>query len=185
MEDAEIVALYFARDEQAIVQTQQKYDRYCRYIAENILSSDEDVEECLNDAYHKAWNTIPPQAPTLLSGYLGMLTRQIAFDRYRENRRVKRGGGELALVLDELQDCIEDRSMPSVQETAALQDTLNRFFMQQPSRTRIVFLQRYWYGARVENIARSLGMSQAGVNTLLCRTRKKLKKFLEKEGIRL
>ena len=185
MDDEQIVVLYFSRDERAIEQTKKKYDRYCRYIAENILPSHEDVEECVSDAYLKAWNTIPPQHPNSLAGYMGMLTRQISFDRYRETHRLKRGGGEMALILDELEDCIEDKSSSSVEDKVVLQDALNRFFTTLPQRVRIVFLQRYWYAVSVADIARAFGMSQTSVNTILCRTRKKLRIFLEKEGIYL
>ena len=183
MDDEQIVALYFARDERAIEQTKKKYDRYCRYIAENILPSYEDVEECVSDAYLKAWNTIPPQHPDSLAGYMGMLTRQISFDRYRGSHRLKRGGGEMALILDELEDCIEDKSSSSVEDKVVLQDALNRFFTALPQRVRIVFLQRYWYMCTIEQIADETGLSPGNVKVMLHRTRRSFKDYLEKEGI--
>ena len=116
MDDAKIIALYEARDEKAIAETQQKYGGYCRYIAERILASKQDAEECVNDAYHKAWNTIPPQKPESLASYIGMLTRQLSFNRYKENHRQKRGGGEVVLALDEIGAHTEILSMKEYEQ---------------------------------------------------------------------
>ena len=185
MDDAKIIALYEARDEKAIAETQQKYGGYCRYIAERILASREDAEECVNDAYHKAWNTIPPQKPESLASYIGMLTRQLSFNRYKENHRQKRGGGEVPLILEELQECIADRGdMPSADDIT-LRDAMNAFLAGLPQRTRMVFMRRYWYADEVTTIAADYGMSEGHVNVLLYRTRKKLKEYLEKEEIYL
>ena len=185
MDDAKIIALYEARDEKAIAETQQKYGGYCRYIAERILVSREDAEECVNDAYHKAWNTIPPQKPESLASYIGMLTRQLSLNRYKENHRQKRGAGEVPLVLDELQECIADRGdMPSADDIT-LRDAMNAFLAGLPQRTRMVFMRRYWYADEVTTIAADYGMSEGHVNVLLYRTRKKLKEYLEKEEIYL
>lgn len=185
MDDTQIVALYLARDESAIEQTKRKYDGYCRYIAERILPSREDAEECVNDAYLKAWNTIPPQQPQTLSSYIGMLTRQLSLNRYKENHRQKRGGGEVALLLDELAECIADRSAGNVADDVMLRDALDRFLGGLKQRDRIVFMRRYWYADTPEHIAKELSMTEQSVNVLLFRTRKKLKQFLEKEGIYL
>ena len=183
MDDAKIIALYEARDESAIAETQQKYGGYCRYIAERILACKQDAEECVNDAYHKVWNTIPPQKPESLASYVGMLTRQLSLNRYKENHRQKRGGGEVPLILDELQECIADKGdMPSVDDIA-LRDAMNAFLAKLPQRTRMVFMRRYWYADEVSTIAADYGMSESHVGVLLYRTRKKLKEHLEKEEI--
>lgn len=185
MDDVNIIALFEARDETAIAKTQQKYDTYCRTIAERILSSKEDAEECVNDAYRKAWDTIPPQKPTSLASYMGMLTRQLSLNRLQQNKSTKRGGGDIPLVLEELQECISDRSDVPSADDLALRDALNRFLGDLPCRTRMIFMRRYWFTEDVARIAADFGVPEGHVNVLLYRTRKKLKQYLEKEGIYL
>jgi len=106
MNDTEILDLYWARSESAISETAQQYGSYCASIAINILRNKEDAEECVNDAYLKAWNAIPPQRPTVLSSFLGRITRNLSFDKYKARKAQKRGGDETALLLSELEDCI-------------------------------------------------------------------------------
>ena len=185
MDDAKIIALYEARDEAAIAETQKKYDGYCHYIAERILPSREDAEECVNDAYHKAWNTIPPQKPESLASYIGMLTRQLSLNRYKLNHRQKRGEGTLPLILDELAECVGDNGDMPTADDLALRDALDRFLRELPQRDRMVFLRRYWYADAVKRIATDYDMREGYVNVLLYRTRNKLKEFLEKEEIYL
>ena len=185
MDDVMIVSLFEARDESALAETQKKYENYCRTIAERILSSREDAEECVNDAYRKAWDTIPPQKPTLLASYMGMLTRQLSLNRLRQNKSAKRGGGDSPLVLEELQECISDRSDVPSADDILLRDTLNRFLGELPKRTRMMFMRRYWFTEDVARIAADFGVTEGHVNVLLCRTRKKLKQYLEKEEIYL
>ena len=185
MDDAKIVSLYEARDEDAVKETQKKYGGLCRYIAEQILASREDAEECVNDAYVKAWNTIPPQKPESLGSYMGMLTRQLSINRYKQNRRQKRGGGQVAVVLEELQECIADKGDMPTADDITLHDALNRFLRALPERERMVFMRRYWYTDEVGKIAADYGMSESHVGVLLYRTRKKLKEYLEKEEIYL
>lgn len=108
MDDQEIVALYWARSEQAISETSSKYGSYCYSIAYNILHSSEDAEESVNDTYNDAWNSIPPHRPSVLSTFLGKITRRISIDRWRRRTAEKRGGGEMSLVLDELQECVAE-----------------------------------------------------------------------------
>ena len=185
MDDVMIVSLFEARDESALAETQKKYENYCRTIAERILSSREDAEECVNDAYRKAWDTIPPQKPTSLASYMGMLTRQLSLNRLRQNKSAKRGGGDVPLVLEELQECISDRSDVPSADDMVLRDTLNRFLGELPKRTRMMFMRRYWFTEDVARIAADFGVTEGHVNVLLCRTRKKLKQYLEKDEIYL
>ncbi len=185
MDDKTIIALYESRDETAVKETQKKYGGLCQYIAEQILSSREDAEECVNDAYVKAWNTIPPQKPESIGSYISMLTRQLSINRYKQNHRHKRGGGQIPLILEELQECIADKGdMPSADDMT-LRDALNSFLGALPQRDRMVFMRRYWYTDEVEKIASDYGMTQGHVNVLLYRTRKKLQEYLEKEDIYL
>lgn len=106
MEDREIVNLYWERNSNAIKETASKYGGYCKAIAKNILGNNEDAEECVNDIYLNTWNSIPPNRPNVLSTYLGKITRNLSFDRFRHRHADKRGGGEIELVLDELGECV-------------------------------------------------------------------------------
>ena len=184
MEDEKIIALFVARDETAITRTQEKYSNYCQSIAERIVGSHEDAEECVNDTWRRAWETIPPEKPTILASYVGMLTRRISLNRVRTNRAAKRGGGELPVVLDELAECIPDASGESADDFV-VRDALNAFLTALPERTRIVFLRRYWYAQSVAEIARACHMSEGNINTLLCRTRKQLQTYLAEHHIYL
>lgn len=186
MEDKDIIELYCARDEQAIVETKSKYDRYCHTIANNILHNNEDAEECVNDTYMGAWNSIPPHKPELLSAFLGKITRNLSLKRWRAGTADKRGGGETALALDELQECIPAadnvHEAIEVQELAAVIDTFLRELSEDERR---VFICRYWYVDSITDICGQFGFGQSKVKMMLSRTRAKLLKRLEKEGVTL
>lgn len=183
MEDNDIIDLYWARQDEAIVQTESKYGRYCRYIAQRILSDSSDTEEILNDTFLKMWNTIPPNRPQSLKAYVGMIARQLSIDRYNAMNTQKRGGGQMSVVLDELAECIPDSEHTSdIHEGIALKDALNKFIRSLPADTQRVFVRRYWYAASLKEIAEEYGMNESTVSVQLLRTRRKLKKFLAKEG---
>lgn len=184
MEDRQIVELYFARNESAIRETENKYGKYCRYIAYNILRDQGDSEECVNDAYLKAWNEIPPKNPSRLSTFLGKITRNLALNRYERETAIKRGGYATVLALDELEGCISDCEGDPTDELA-LKEAINRFLRSLPRESRIVFLQRYWYFRQIKEIAKDIDMSENAVKVMLHRTRERLKQFLEKEEILL
>ncbi len=182
VEDREIVSLYWRREERAISETDKKYGRYCYTIAYRILNDEGDADETLNDTYLKAWNTIPPNRPEPLKPYVGMLSRQIAFDQYEKKNAVKRKC-PASTVLEELAECIPDGdSGAELGESVALRDALNRFVRALPKKTREIFLKRYWYAVPISEIAKEYGVRENGVAVLLLRTRQKLKAFLEKEG---
>ena len=185
MEDHEIVALFWARSEEAIRQASNKYGRYCRYIAEGILHSREDSEECVNDALLQAWRTIPPHRPERLAVFLGKITRNLSLDRWERERAQKRGGGEVSLALEELQDCLPAPNSGQLAEDLALSEACNRFLAALPAEARKIFLRRYWYFSPVKEIAGDYGLSESRVKMSLLRSRKKLKRWLEKEGIDL
>ncbi len=183
MDDKSIVDLYFSRNQEAIIQTDKKYGPYCYSIAYNILTNKEDAEESVSDTYMTAWRTIPPRRPSVLSTFLGKITRHIAIDRWRERRASKRGGGEVPLVLEELGDCIS--GMQDVEMEYERKEILKayvKFLDTLPITERRVFLCRYWYVESVETIADKFGFSQSKVKTMLHRTRAKLRKQLVKEG---
>ena len=183
MEDSRILELYWAREQSAISETEMRYGKYLKRIAFNILYSEEDAQECVNDTYLKAWESMPPHRPDRLSAFLGKITRNIALDRYDANRAQKRCGG-MELALDELGECIPDaQDSDGMCDEIALKDAINGFLRSLPKRTRIIFLRRYFYLCSVCDIAQSLEMSESNVKVTLLRTRQKLKEHLKREGI--
>ena len=184
MNDKNIVDLYFNRDEEAITQTDKKYGRYCYSIAYNILMSREDAEESVSDTYMTAWRAIPPRRPSVLSTFLGKITRHISIDRWRERVATKRGGGEITLALEELGDCVAGlQNVEMEYERKELIRAYVKFLDMLPDTERRVFLCRYWYVDSVEAIAEKFGFSQSKVKTMLYRTRAKLRKQLAEEGL--
>ena len=182
MDDDAIVALYWARDEDAIAQTERKYGPYCRTIAKNILGSDEDAEECVSDTWHHAWNAMPPQRPDRLPPFLGRIVRNLSISRWRRERAQKRYAG-LDGQLSELEDCLPapgwvEEAVEGKELTALLENWLEGLERDE----RIVFLRRYWYGDPVKDLAKALGMGANQTTKRLLRLRKDLKGFLEREG---
>ena len=183
MEDKQILDLYFSRNEEAIAQTERKYGPYCYRIAYNILTNREDAEESVSDTYMAAWRAIPPRRPSILSTFLGKITRHIAIDRWRAGNASRRGGGETALALEELEDCIAGTWDVELQyQRKELVRAYQRFLDALPSEERRVFLCRYWYVDSVEDIGKKFGFSQSKVKSMLYRTRIKLRDQLAKEG---
>ena len=184
MEDQKIIDLYFARSETAISETDAKYGKYCYSIAYNILTNSEDAEESVSDTYMAAWKAMPPRRPAILATFLGKITRHLSIDRWRSRSRYKRGGGELVLALEELGDCADSRQdLERVLERKQLAQVFNRFLDALPETERQVFLCRYWYLDPIGDIAQYCGFSVSKVTSMLHRTRGKLRKALEKEGL--
>ncbi|MBQ8834856.1 MAG: RNA polymerase sigma factor [Oscillospiraceae bacterium] len=184
MKDDGIIDLYWARSEEAISETDRKYGKYCRRIADNILNDMQDSEECVSDTYLKAWNAMPPQRPTRLSVFLGTITRNLALDKYRLGRAEKRGGGELVLALEELWECAAGAGgEEQLVEGMVVTQVLNCFLASLSRENRIIFLRRYWYVCSVKEIADGMRLSESKVKMSLLRSRNKLREMLEKEGI--
>ena len=170
MNDEALLALFFRRDERALSETAEAHGKACRAIANNLLGSAEDAEECWNDALFRAWNAIPPERPLHLRAYLAKLTRAAAIDRLRERNAAKRGGGAYALILDELAQCVPGGEDPAdTAQTKALGEAVSRFLR--------------FYGDAPGEIARRLGMRANSVAVSLRRTRQKLRAALKKEGM--
>ena len=183
MEDSQIVDLYWQRDESAISETAAKYGKYLHGISYQILQNAEDAEECVNDTYNDAWHAMPPHRPSVLSTFLGKITRRISIDLWRKHRAEKRGGGEPALALDELEECVSGNGeVESEVERRELQRKLNAFLLALPQMERQVFMCRYWYMDPVSDIAARFACSESRIKSMLYRTRKKLRAMLEKEG---
>ncbi len=186
MKDHEIIGLYWERKENAISATAEKYGKYCYSISYNILHNNEDAEECVNDTYLRAWKSMPPQRPKLLSAYLGKITRNLSLNRFKHYTAKKRGHGQAQLVLSELEDCIPTKtSLEQIVEEKILVSSINHFLYALPEQKRNIFICRYWYLFSIRDIAEKYKMSENKITTLLFRMRKKLKLHLEKEGISL
>ncbi len=176
MTDQEIIALYFARDEQAIVETDRQYGQTCMRTAMRILDSRSDAEECVNDTYLKAWNSIPPERPNVLAAFLCRITRNLAITRYRVAHRHKRNK-DLELSLTELAECI-----PAAEEDGTLRYLIDSFLRSADELDRRLFLGRYFHNYTVRRMATVYGLSENAVSLRLYKMREKLRAYLEKEG---
>ena len=186
MEDARIIELYNARDEDAIRESDQKYGKLCYAIAENILKSRPDSEECVNDTWLRAWNAIPPEQPFSLRAFFSRITRNLAFDRHRARHSQKEGMGELPLALEELSECVAaPHDTEEEVELRALGKAIERFLDELPPRDRNIFLCRYYYTYSTREIARAFGMKENYLRNLLSRLRGKLAEHLRKEDFHL
>ena len=182
MEDTAILDLYWARDERAITETQKSYGKYCYSIAYHILHDREDTEECLNDTWMRAWNAIPPKKPNRLELFLGTITRNLSFDRWKGRHAQKRGNGTMDMALDELAECIPAaHDTESIVEAAELERSINAFLHTLSEQECNVFLRRYWFVEEYAQIAERYGMNLNTVKTSLFRTRKMSEQNREKE----
>lgn len=184
MDDRQIIDLYWARSQQAIEESERKYGAYCRTVAGNILNRAEDAEECVNDTWLRAWNAMPPQRPTVLQAFFGKLTRNLSLDRWRRDRAQKRGGSQVELALEELEDCLAARDRVDEQlEAQTTAELVAAFVRKLPKQDRLLFVRRYWYLDNVQTLAKTFGMGQSQVKSRLHRIRQRLKTELEQEGV--
>ena len=186
MEDKDIIRLYLERSEEAISETALKYSVLLSRIAFGILRSREDAEECVSDTYMRAWNSIPPSQPKRLSAFLGKITRNLSLNRYQQLTAQKRGGGSREVALEELEECIPAAGdLQREVEDAELAELINGFLDKLGRESRIIFMRRYWYFCTVSEIAEDMSIGESKVKMSLLRTRKKLKQYLEKQGVAL
>ena len=186
MEDSKIVQLYWDRDPNAISQTANKYGNYCTSIAKNILGSNEDAEECVNDTYIKAWNSMPDHRPSVLSTFLGKITRNLSFNRYKLNHADKRGGSEIPAILDELSECVSgNNSVEQEIEYRELLNAIDAFLDNLSPQKRSIFVCRYWYSDSISAIAKQHGMRENTVSMTLHRLRLKLYNYLTERGFEI
>lgn len=183
MNDMQIISLFYKRDEQAIRETMDSYGGYCRTVAAAVLQDPADVEEAVADTWLKAWESIPPHNPRYLRLYLGKITRNLALSIWRKNNAYHRGGGQLALALDELGECVSSGDSPeqhvNMQE---LENAISSFLKSESDIRRAVFLRRYFYLDEISAIALRYSLKETNVRMMLMRTRKRLKKYLVQEG---
>ena len=181
MQDNLIIDLFFERNEQAIAETQIKYGSYCKTVAMNVLHDENDSDECVNDTYLAAWNSIPPNRPERLGAYLARLTRNISLNRYKSRTTERRGGGEFALSLDELDDCVADTDKSAEELGQLISDFLHR----EKKETRQVFIRRYFYGDSIEDISKRFTFSESKIKSMLHRTRLALRDYLTQNGVHI
>jgi len=182
--DFELIDLYCSRSENAIAETANLYGAYCTAISMNILHNKEDTEECVNDTYLSVWNSIPPQRPGSFSSFIGRIARNLSLNRYKMRKTQKRTGEESALLFSELEGVIPAaQNVENQVDVKELADLIDRFLDLIAEDDMIFFVRRYWYGDSIAKIAGRFSVGQSRVKTNLHRTRSKLKKYLEREGI--
>lgn len=185
MDDKKIIALYWARDENAIKETASKYGKLCTYIAHNILANYEDSEECVNDTYLAVWNAIPDKRPGKLSAFVAKITRNLALKKYEYMSAAKRNSS-VVTSLEELGDCVSGTNSTELEmERRYIENSISNFLWQLKEEKRNVFIRRYWYFDSIGHICKSTGFSQSKVKSMLYEIRQKLKKYLESEGIEI
>lgn len=182
MEDEKIIALFCARDEDAIMQTDAVYGRKLYALANRILNNREDAEESVGDTYMKTWETIPPQHPACFYAFIASICRHLSFHRVDWRQTAKRSAVVVALT-DEMERCIPDTRRDREMESEELGSMLNDFLESLPKETRLLFLRRYWHADTIAEIATRYGITESKVKMQLSRTRTKLRTYLEKEGI--
>jgi len=184
MEDKEIITLYLNRSEKAISETELKYGGYCRTIAGNILGDSGETEECLNDAFLKVWNAIPPQVPVFFKAFIGKITRNLALNMYEEKTAARRNNGQVSSSLDELAECLDSGfNVEAGLERKEVIAALNEFLGGLEKNKRIYFMQRYFYMKPIKEIAQDNNISEGSLKTMLCRIRADLKKYISDRNL--
>ena len=184
MDDLQIIELFFSRDERAITETDQKYGKLCRSIVYNILSSHEDTEECVNDTYLGAWNSIPPVRPSRFPAFLCRIARNISLKRL-EYRKAWKRGQEVYVSFSELENMAADDEIDSFVTAEELGRIISRFLRTEKAEVRNVFLRRYWFFDSIGVISDMYGFSESKVKNMLYQCRKRFREYLKKEGIRV
>jgi RNA polymerase sigma-70 factor (ECF subfamily) len=180
--DEDIIQLFWDRSESAVAHAQAKYGRYCLKIARGIVNDSRDAQECVNDTWLRAWNSIPPERPGVLRLFLGKITRNLSLDRLRRQGAEKRSGA-IVSALEELEECVAGTASTENEALSSLlADSINDFLAALPKKEREIFLRRYFYGNSVKAISRRMCVTQGCVYTSLSRSRAKLRSHLEKEG---
>ncbi len=180
MEDLQIIELFWQRDKEAIRALEHSYAPLLRQIAQNITTSPEDAEECVNDTYFRLWNTIPPERPNSLRNYAAKITRNLAIDKFRMNHSKSRDC-EITLIMEELDDVF--RTNDSQYDSVELKEIINTFLGKLDEKNRILFIRRYWQAESIKELAEQFHMKESAVKMRLSRTREKFRKYLEKEAV--
>lgn len=182
MDDKQIISLFFERSEQAITELSQKYGVLCFQLANNILNDHQDAEECVNDAYLGAWNSIPPQSPDPLRAYICRIVRNHSLKKLRANTALKRGS-QFEVSLEELANCIPDNSLDEQLAASELSAQINAFLSALPKVDRVMFVKRYWFSESLSEIAAAFHITENNVSVRLSRIRKKLHQYLDRKEV--
>ena len=182
MDDAKIIDLFWARNEEAIQEPDKAYGRKLHVLANKILNNREDAEESVSDTYMKTWEIIPPQRPKYYYAFLASICRHLSFHKVDWKLAAKRNA-EVVTLTQEMEMCIPDTSRERKLEGKELGRIMNAFLENLPKDTRLIFLRRYWHVDTIAEIAARYGMTESKVKMQLSRTRAKLRTFLESEGI--
>ena len=188
MDDNGILDLFFARDESALVEVRKRYGQRLFRSAMNILQNNEDAEECVSDTLLKTWEVIPPSRPTMLGAFMAKIARNLSINKYRAKSAVRRGGGEVDVMLSELEDCIPSPKggVPeSEYESAEVTAAINACLESMDKTARVAFVLRYFHWESMRSICQRFNMTESKAKSLLFRARKKLAAHLQKEGINL
>lgn len=180
MEDEEIIRLYLMRDEAAIRETAGQYGGFLKRLARQFLDSEQDAEECVNDTYLKAWQSIPPNRPVHFRAYLAKICRHTAFG-IADKLHAQKRSATLVELTTEMEQCIPSRMPETGNEQLA--EILNTFLADLPAEKRSLFVRRYWYGDSIAELARETHSSESRVKTTLYRIRTKLRDYLERNGV--
>ena len=88
------------------------------------------------------------------------------------------------IALDELTECVPGGTNPEQElEAKELEAAIGRFVAGLSGTDKQAFVLRYWYLAPVAVIAQRLGCREAKIKSSLFRSRKKLKAYLQEEGL--
>ena len=184
MDDEAIIALFFARSEQAIQELDEKYGKVCHSLAYNILHSRQDAEECVNDAYLGVWDAIPPTRPNTLLAFLCRIVRNLSLMRYHADKATKRGGGNYTVALEELEDCLASpHTVEGDVEEQELIRLIENFLETLSPENRVLLIRRYWFSDSYEEIATRTGLSEKNVSVRLTRIRKQLRHYFKERGV--
>lgn len=182
MDDKQIIRLFFERSEQAITELSQKYGDLCMKIARSILNDHQDAEECVNDAYLGAWNSIPPQSPDPLRSYICRIVRNRSLKKLRANTAIKRGS-RFEVSLSELEDCVSDQTLDEQLSISELSAQIDAFLSALPKDDRVMFVKRYWFSESLSEIAAAFHITENNVSVRLSRIRVKLCQYLERKEV--
>ena len=182
MDDKQIIRLFFERSEQAITELSQKYGVLCLQLAENILNDYHDAEECVNDAWFGAWNSIPPQSPDPLRAYICRIVRNYSLKKLRANTAIKRGS-RFEVSLSELEDCVSDQTLDEQLSISELSAQIDAFLSALPKDDRVMFVKRYWCSESLSEIAAAFHITENNVSVRLSRIRGKLCQYLERKEV--
>ncbi len=182
MDDMAIIELYFARNEQAIVETQRKYGKLCHKLACRIIGNEQDAEECVNDVYLGVWQAIPPERPSSLSAFVAKIARNLAIGRLRYRKAAKRDP-DVLVSLSELEEIIPDTASLDAASDGEVGRWISEFLYGEEEEVRNIFLRKYWYFDSIADIADRFGYSESKIKSILFRTRNKLRGYLGEKGV--